>query len=200
MPQIPNAYVRFFKHAGDLIKKENPKLENVKVVEEIARRWKNMDSTERKPFVDAAQKETDAENERIATARIARAATHNEKKVHVVFTIETCDSGDNFIMERVFSGPKGVDAYKHKFELEFKYNTEYHSDKDKTEWESDLKKLLVGLNKNNLSDVSKKLEALRVKFSTNGSNAVDLPTYITHVKIMTVDNDNDSERKEYNYC
>lgn len=204
MPQIDNAYVRFFKSVSDSIKEENPELKNDQIVSKIAQRWKNMDSEKRKPFEDAAQKDVDAENERIATIAAKRASTlaDNKKKVYVVFSIETCDSGENFTMERVFSSSKGIEAYKYKFESDFKYNTETHPDKDKTEWESELNALLPQLKKETVLDTSKKLDTLMCKFTTNkkDKNAFDLPCSRTHVKIMTVDKNDDSEKKSYDYC
>lgn len=44
------AYVLFCKS----VKLENPKFTGLRVIEEYAKRWKNMDSVQRKPFEDAA--------------------------------------------------------------------------------------------------------------------------------------------------
>ena len=44
-------------------------------------------------------------------------------KLYLVFTIETDDAGDNFTIEKLFSDK--IKAYRHKFQTEFKENTEY---------------------------------------------------------------------------
>lgn len=125
-------------------------------------------------------------------------------KVYIVLTIESCETGENFILEKVFSNL--IDAAVHKVNLEFKYNTELYPEKDKAELEKEYNSVLKHLNSyplymdDTFKDIFKKFTILLDKFSQNkiDKNAWDLPAFRVYIKEMTVDSDDNRER--YDHC
>lgn len=121
-------------------------------------------------------------------------------KVYIVFTIVSDDAGESFIMERTYSNV--MDAFKHRFTLDFKYNTENFPKKDKTKWENEINKMIPLLKKENVVETGKTFRYLHDEFCKNEKDktARDLPEYVVYIKKMTVDSDNDEEQQDYGYC
>ncbi len=127
-------------------------------------------------------------------------------KVYIVLTIEHRGSGEDFVIEKVFSNLN--DAVRHKLSLEFNNNTEYYPKKNKNEWEIEYNSLLLYMNMYQLKDIeefkdiSKDFVNLADRFAQNEINKslCDLPVFRSHIKEMTVDNRTDEERKRYDHC
>ncbi len=127
-------------------------------------------------------------------------------EVYIVTTIESCETGENFILERVFSNLK--DAAVHKLNLEFKNNTECYPEKDKAKLEKEYESVLNYLDSYPLymdetfDYIFKKFTKLLDKFSQNKTDetACDLPAFRTFVKKMTIDANDDKEIERYDHC
>lgn len=122
-----------------------------------------------------------------------------------VFTIESCEGGDNFIVEKLFSSY--VEGVKRKIELEFKYNTEEYPSKDSKGFHDEFRALhayLCGkggaVTPAEFAECSKGYVKARDAFleREDDKEAVDLPYYISNVKGMTVDSDEDREEYFHN--
>ncbi len=117
-------------------------------------------------------------------------------KLYLVFTIETDDAGDNFTINKLFSDK--LEAYRHKFRVEFNENTEYYHNKNKDEWQKFVDKL-DKLTLDNLEEYIKEEKDITEKFLMIDKYTMEIPNALTNVKEMTVDSDNDKEMV-YSYC
>ena len=125
-------------------------------------------------------------------------------EIFIVFTIERCNDGDNFIFEKVFSSL--LESSKYKLDLSYKYNTEMYPQKDKTTLEQEYMQVKEAFESYSGAFTEKDMKMhehrfhnLMYKFweNANDPTAVDLPIYTCQTKKMVVDADGDREAFYY---